>query len=74
MRINIAKLEANGFIVDQNRKDGIIHIHPAGGNTELFNAVCKTLSTFDVYDGARKAEELVMRINDEKIMQLSSDI
>ena len=73
MKIDINKLESNGYIVDQNKAKGIIRIYQANGNTALFDALHKTLDDFDVKHSGMLAENIVIKINNQKIMDLCED-
>ena len=49
MLININKLNDNGFeVVEIDRNEGMIHIKPINGSTELYGEIVETISKYSI--------------------------
>jgi len=63
MIINIQKLEANGYIVDQNKKDGTIAIYKPNGDDDMFKRLESVMLDHGVKYAGMKAELMCIQIN-----------
>jgi len=73
MRIDIKRLEDNGFIVDQDKREGTITIYPANGNSDLFMELSNVLqknTDMKVRDCEMMGESITQECNNKRILQL----